>query len=57
MLEKYLDDTYGFMRVRVTSKKISCKHFAVSGAGGVVTSVADDFTIDLNNHEVLTSTV
>jgi hypothetical protein len=46
-LEKYVDDDYGFLRVKVTRKKMIVKLFTVSNPCTV-----DRFEIDLRNHKV-----
>jgi acid phosphatase type 7 len=47
VLEKYVDNDYGFLRVKVTRKKMIVKLFTVS-----TTSNSDRFEIDLRNHKV-----
>jgi acid phosphatase type 7 len=49
-LEKYVDDAYGFLRVRVTRKKIITILYALSTTSN--SRVADRFEIDLRSHEV-----
>jgi acid phosphatase type 7 len=46
-LEKYVDDDYGFLRVKVTRKKMIVKLFTVSNP-----CVVDRFEIDLSNHKM-----
>jgi hypothetical protein len=50
-LEKYVDDVYGFLRVRINRKKLIARQYSVSTTSNAW--VADKFEIDLRSHEVL----
>lgn len=55
VLEMYCDDRYGFLRVRVSPKKLTGKFYATTSPFELrkkVTKKIDDFDLDLQRHRL-----
>jgi calcineurin-like phosphoesterase family protein len=55
VLEKYCDDRYGFLRVRVSPKKLTGKFYSITSPFELrnkVTKKIDDFDLDLQRHRL-----
>jgi hypothetical protein len=55
VLEKYCDDGYGFLRVRVSPKKLMGKFYSITSPFELrnkVTKKIDDFDLDLQRHRL-----
>jgi len=56
VLEKYCDDRYGFLLVRVTSKKLAGKFYSVTSPYTLrskAAKITDDFELDLQRHKLV----
>ncbi|MDQ6723683.1 MAG: hypothetical protein M3Z01_05395 [Thermoproteota archaeon] len=55
VLENYCDDRHGFMRIRVSSKKLIGKYYAVSRpreSWRKPSKKLDEFELDLHKHKI-----
>jgi hypothetical protein len=53
VLEKYCDDSYGFLLVHVTPKKLAGKFYSITSSSELPRKAAkkiDDFELDLQRH-------
>jgi len=56
VLEKYCDDRYGFLLVRVTSKKLAGKFYSVTSPYNLrskAAKITDDIELDLQRHKLV----